>query len=157
MKIPMKINGEEITLECNPDKNMLSILREQGCLSVKAGCEEGICGSCTVLLDNVPVPSCCLPASLARNSEIVTLEHFRKSPEYKVIANGFTKAGITLCGYCNAAKIFAAYQIISINKSLTREDIALQLQGIAPCCTDKDTLINGIIYAIRDNTVKGAD
>ncbi len=157
MKIPMKINGEKITLECNPDKSMMQILREQGCLSVKSGCEEGICGPCTVLLVISPVPSCCLPASLARDSEIITLEHFRKTSEYKLISTSFKKAGITLCGYCNAAKIFAAYQIILMNKNLSREDIAVQLQGIAPCCTDKDTLINGIVYAIRDYTVKGAE
>jgi len=157
MKIPMKINGEDVTLDCDPDKNMMKILRDLGWLSVKSGCEEGICGSCTVLLDGSPVPSCCLPASLARNSEIVTLEYFRKTQEYKIISGGFRKAGITLCGYCNAAKVFAAYQILTIKKNLTREDIGEQLQGIAPCCTDKDTLVNGIIYAIRDYTSKGAE
>ncbi len=157
MKIPMTINSSKVTIECDPGKSMMPILRENNWLSVKSGCEEGICGSCTVLLDGVPVPSCCLPAALARNSEIITLEYFSKTAEYRCIMNGFKKAGINLCGYCNAAKVFAAYQVLCTKNSLTREAIAEQLQGIAPCCTDQDTLINGIIYAVREYASKGED
>lgn len=155
MQLQMTINSVKQNIECSPDKKLMHILREQNCLSVKSGCEEGICGSCTVLLDGVPVPSCCVPVALARNSEIITLEYFSKTSEYRAIINGFKKAGINLCGYCNAAKIFAAYQVLTLKKSLTREDIAYQLQGIAPCCTDQDTLINGIIYAIREYSIPG--
>lgn len=155
MKIPMTINSEKIILDCAPDKFIMHILREQGCLSVKSGCEEGICGSCTILLDGVPVPSCCIPVALARDSDIITLEYFSKTREYKAIMTGFRKAGISLCGYCNSAKIFAAYHVLTIKQNLTREDIALQLQGIAPCCTDQDTLINGIIYAIKEYSANG--
>ena len=150
MLIPMTINSEKRNMNATPDKSMRHILRELGYLSVKSGCEEGICGSCTILLDGAPVPSCCLPVAMAQNCEIITLEYFSKTSEYRPIMTGFRKAGISLCGYCNAAKIFAAFQIICMKKNLTRQDISKMLQGIAPCCTDQDTLINGIIYAIKE-------
>lgn len=153
----MTINAEKQTIECSPDKTMMNILRELGWLSVKSGCEEGICGSCTVLMDGVPVPSCCVPAALARNSEIITLEYFQKTAEYRAIMAGFRKAGISLCGYCNAAKVFTAYQVICTKRSLTRQDIATMIQGIAPCCTDQDTLINGMIYSIKEYITPGKD
>lgn len=155
MKIPMMLNANKIIIDSDPDKKLVDILRDQGCLSVKSGCYKGSCGSCTVLMDGVPVPSCKIPLALVRDSEIITLEYFSKTAEYKTIISGFKKAGISLCGYCNAAKIFAAYQVLCIKKNLTREDIALHMKGLAPCCVDSDTLINGVIFAIKEYSTSG--
>ncbi len=149
MKIPITLNSKNITLECSSDESLMNALRDYGCLSVKSGCAKGFCGSCTVLLDGNPVSSCKIPVAIVKNSTIITLEYFQKTEEYKAIMDGFRKAGVTLCGYCNSAKIFGAYQIMNLKGSLTREIISDNLKNLAPCCTDKDTLINGIIYAIK--------
>ncbi|MCF0241484.1 MAG: 2Fe-2S iron-sulfur cluster binding domain-containing protein [Treponema sp.] len=149
MKIPLTLNSNKLILDCAPEESLLSVLRNQGCLSVKTGCAKGYCGSCTVLLDGNPVPSCKIPVSIIKGSEIITLEYFTKTEEYNAIISGFKKADINLCGYCNSAKIFAAYQVLCLKQNLTREDIAVYLKNLAPCCTDLDTLINGIIYAMK--------
>lgn len=155
MKISLTLNSEKITLDYSPDKNLMTILRDQGCLSIKSGCAKGFCGSCTVLMDGNPVPSCKVPLGLARDSEIITLEYFSKTAEYKSIMSGFKKAGISLCGYCNAGKIFGTYRILCMEKKMEREDIAQELKCLSPCCVDMDTLINGVAYALRDYSANG--
>lgn len=151
MKIPFTLNDEKIVIESNPDTPLMEILREMNCLSVKLGCSKGFCGSCTVLLDGKPVASCKIPVAIIRNCSITTLEYFSKSDVYKLIMGAFKKAGINLCGYCNAGKIFSTYQIINQHRKLTRQEISDMVNQLSPCCTDTDTLVNGVIYAIKDS------
>lgn len=148
MKISVKLNGEKTILDAQPDDMLLKILHGNGCISVKSGCKHGICGSCTILLNDKPVASCKIPAGIIKDNEIQTLEYFSKSEEYQSIMDGFKKAGIKLCGYCNAGKIFSTYQIMKQEKKLSRKEIADQIRHLAPCCTDIETLINGILYAV---------
>ncbi len=147
MNIPIILNGERIMIQASADETLLNVLRTQKCLSVKEGCSKGSCGSCTVLLNKKPVPSCKIPIALVINQEIETLEYFCKSEIYTDIIKGFSKAGIKLCGFCNTGKIFAAAYIIGLNEKPTRTSIRENVKHLSPCCTDINTLINGIIYA----------
>lgn len=149
MNIPMIINNEKVLIQSPADSSLLSVLRKERFLQVKRGCEQGICGSCTVLLDGKPVPSCKIPVAVAMNKEIVTLEYFSKDEMYSSIMKGFTKAGIKLCGYCNSGKIFAAKEILSAPSRPTRKKIAEYISQLSPCCTDLDSLTNGILYAFE--------
>lgn len=149
MKIPVTLNGSKIILEANADESLMKILHKNGCISVKSGCAEGFCGACTVLLEDKPVPACKIPVGIVKNNDIVTLDYFVKTEEYSIIMSGFSKAGIKLCGYCNAGKIFAAYQILKLTKMPTRQEITDYVRTLSPCCTDLETLVNGIIYSIQ--------
>lgn len=148
MKIPLKINNEKYVISAEPSEKLLSILRREKLYSVKCGCEEGRCGNCMVLLDDKPVPSCSIPIGIIRDSKITTLEEFKKTEIYQDIITGFNLAGITMCGYCNAGKIFTSYEILTEYYRPSIEQIQEALKGIDCCCTDKDTLINGILYAV---------
>lgn len=154
MKIPVTLNGDKTTLEAPCDESLRNVLRENGCLSIKKGCSKGQCGSCSILMDGKIVASCKIPAGIAMNSDIITLEYFSRTEEYKSIMEGFQKAGITLCGYCNAGKIFSAYQFLNTPRKLTRNEIKSMVENLSPCCTELDTLVNGIIYAININNQK---
>ncbi len=154
MKIPLFINGSNITLEAEPQESLMKVLHKNGYTSVKSGCDKGYCGSCTILLNDNPVASCKIPAGLVRDSNIITLEYFSKTTEYQTIMEGFSKAGIKLCGYCNAGKIFSAYNILKLTKIPTREEIENSIKSLSPCCTDSETLVNGIIYALRIHNKK---
>ncbi len=147
MNIPIILNGDRIMIQASADEKLLNVLRQQKCLSVKEGCTKGTCGSCTVLLNKKPVPACKIPIALVINKEIETLEYFYKSETYSDIIKGFSKAGIKLCGFCNAGKIFATAYIIGLNEKPTRDSIRENIKHLSPCCTDIDTLINGIIYS----------
>lgn len=154
MNIPVILNGEKIFFQADSEEKLSSVLRRNGCLSVKTACAKGRCGSCTVLLNEKPVPSCRLPVALAINQKIETLEGFSKSEEYTAIMKGFEKAGIELCGFCNSGKIFAAHSVICANVRPNRAAVAEKIRHLAPCCTDLDTLINGILYAFEFNSRK---
>ncbi|BDC93781.1 carbon-monoxide dehydrogenase small subunit [Treponema bryantii] len=149
MKIPVTLNGNKIILDAHADETLMKVLHKNGCTSVKSGCSGGFCGACTILLDDRPVASCKIPAGIVRNSDIVTLDYFVKTEEYITIISGFQKAGIKLCGYCTAGKVFSAYQIMKMPKMPTRQEITDYVKALSPCCTDLETLVNGIIYAIQ--------
>ena len=149
MKIPVTLNGNKIILDAHADESLMKVLHKNGCPSVKSGCSSGFCGACTILLDDKPAAACKIPAGIVRNSDIVTLDYFVKTDEYSTIMSGFQKAGIKLCGYCTAGKVFSAYQILKLPKMPTRQEIADYVKALSPCSTDLDTLVNGIIYAIQ--------
>ncbi len=149
MKIPVTLNGTKTILDAHADESLMKVLHKNGCPSVKSGCSGGFCGACTILLDDKPAASCKIPAGIVRNSDIVTLDYFVKTEEYNTIMGGLQKAGIKLCGYCTAGKVFSAYQILKMTKMPTRQEITDYVKALSPCCTDIETLVNGIIYAIQ--------
>lgn len=151
MIIPVTLNNEKTVLEAEPSESLLSVLRRKKLFSVKCGCQKGHCGHCMVLLDDKPVPSCMISTSMARECRIVTLEYFVNYPMYKDIKKGFEDAGIDLCGYCNAGKIFIAYDLIKKdrkNRRVELPEIFSAIKYLDCCCTDRDSLVNGILYAI---------
>ena len=158
MNVPIILNGNKTILEAPADETLMSVLRRIGCASVKCGCGQGTCGSCTVLLNDNPVATCKIPLGIIQNADIVTLEYFERTKEYTMIMKGFELAGIKMCGLCNSGKIFSAYQLIKLNKIPTRDEIYEQVRSLAPCCTDLNTLIRGIFLAIeiRDHGVERA-
>ena len=154
MKIPVTLNGTKTILDAHADESLMKVLHKNGCPSVKSGCSGGFCGACTILLDDRPAAACKIPAGIVRDSDIVTLDYFVKTEEYSTIMSGFQKAGIKLCGYCTAGKVFSAYQILKASKMPTRQEIADYVKSLSPCCTDLETLVNGIIYAIQISNKK---
>lgn len=147
MKIPFILNNESIVLDTEPDTVLSTILRENSIFSAKKGCDKGFCGACTVLLNNKPVPSCIVPVALIKNASIITLEYFCHTDDYQDIKAGFKAAGIELCGYCNAGKIFEAYEIISKQEKPEKKFIAKQVSHFPCNCTETEALINGIILS----------
>lgn len=148
MKIPVTLNDKKIVLDAEPDEPLLYVLRREKLFSVKCGCEKGICGNCMVLLDGECANSCIVPVGLVRDSTIVTLEHFKTYPEYQDINMGFSQAGIHLCGYCTAGKMLTAYSVLRGYARPDKKQLFTSLQGLVCCCTDYDTLANGILYAV---------
>ncbi len=149
MNFTLTLNGQKTLLQAAPSESLLAVLRRMNLLSVKVGCEAGVCGSCTIMYNGKPVPSCKIPVGITMNQEIETLEHFSKTEAYSDIMKGFQKAGIKLCGYCNSGKIFAAASVLAAKNKPTRASIRALISHLSPCCTDMDTLINGILYAVE--------
>src|SRR5574344_2244364 len=124
MKINFILNEHPITIDENPSKRLSSFLREQNYFSVKSGCNTGKCGACTVLVNNTPIPACSISLAKIDSCEVTTLESFMKKDDYSDIEKGFKQANISLCGFCNAGKIFLAYNIISTINRPTKEEIS---------------------------------
>ena len=148
MKIPLILNGKKTILSADPVESLLSLLRREKLFSVKCGCMKGVCGNCTVLLDDQPVASCRIPVAIVRECEVVTLEYFKNESVYRDIISGFSKAGVNLCGWCNSGKIFSAYSILKNTSRPSVQEILDEIKDLDPCCTDSSTLVNGILYAV---------
>ena len=101
-----------------------------------------------VLLDSKPVPSCSILVGMIREANITTLEAVKSDPIYQDIMTGFSQAGIHLCGYCDAGKILTAWQILNTYFRPEIRTIQNAIKGLALCCTDSDSLANGILYAV---------
>ncbi len=156
MIITLTLNGHETNLDVKTSDTLLETLRSVNLLSVKCGCIKGKCGACTVLLNGKAVPSCLVPSPLAHNASVETLEGFEESDDYKDIMAGFESAGIKLCGFCNAGKIFAAYEFIHRKNKSEKEEITQMINSFQCPCTEPSQLANGIIYAIANSHKRNA-
>ena len=148
MRIPVVLNDKKVILEAEPSEKLASVLRREKLYSIKCGCGKGFCGNCTILLDDHAVPSCIIPIGMVRNCSITTLEYFQTQPIYTDIIKGFSQAGISLCGYCNAGKIFTAYEVLVNYYRPNRQQLYDLINRFDTCCVDRDTLANGILYAV---------
>ncbi|QTQ11980.1 ferredoxin [Treponema parvum] len=148
MKLQVKLNGQNQALDASPDASLAEVLRSLHLFSIKKSGQNGSGSSCTILLNGKPVPGDIIPIAVLKNANIVTLEHFMQTEDYKDIKEGFEQEGINLCGYCNAGKIFTAWDIIQTYKRPTAEEIEAAVSGMSFCCTNKKAYITGIRRAI---------
>jgi len=157
MIIPFELNGNAVYVDTNPGERLVHILRRKfGLLGAKEGCLSGRCGSCMVLLDGSPAPSCIVPVFQVRNASIVTLERFMGTEDCDDILQGFESAGVSMCGFCNAGKIFIAHMLLSANLRPAKEEIKEAYSGNMCRCTSMDDIMTGIknagsIRRIRQN------
>lgn len=101
--IDITVNGRPRSAEVAASDTLLTVLREQfGLTGTKRGCNQGICGACTVLLDGVPVRACLSIAADCRDGEIETVEGLRQGLHLSPIQQALIEAGAIQCGYCTA-------------------------------------------------------
>lgn len=137
MKIPFRLNNKAVEIDSDADERLTDVLRHEfGILSVRKDCMNGLCGACTVLLDGKPVLSSLIPIFMVAGREVITLEGFRNTKEYKDIILTFKKHGITLCGFCSAGTLLTAHSIIQKYRNPTAEHIRTAYSGIVCRCLD---------------------
>ena len=127
MKLPLKVNGRDITVETSESVMLVDVLRDQvGLTGPRATCGVGLCGACTVLLDGQPVSSCILMAPLALGKEITTVEGL---PEDDPVMAAFDRNHAFQCGYCIPGMVLTAREMVSSGRACTREHIREGLGG----------------------------
>ena len=150
MTIGFILNGEDVTVESNPETRLIDILRGNfGLSGAKAGCYTGKCGACLAILNGDVVKSCLIPAFKIRGSEIITIEGFAQTDEYQDIARGFEEAELENCGYCETGKILTAETFLGRNKNPSKNEILSAFRGIKCRCTEPEELVNGVIAAFK--------
>ena len=140
-----KVNGKEIHTE--KDISLMKFLREElNLVSVKNGCSEGFCGTCSVLLDGRLMKSCVLKTSKLEGKSVHTLEGF--SPlEKNVYAHAFEKMGAVQCGFCTPGMIVAAKALIDAKPNPTREECSAAIKGNICRCTGYVKIVDAMMYA----------
>ena len=127
MNINFWLNGVNRHAEIYPDTLLIDFLREQGCYSVKRGCETANCGLCTVLVNGRPVLSCSTLAARVEGKKIVTLEGMQR--EAKEFGSFLANEGAEQCGFCHPGFIMNVFAMLNEIKEPTEEQIKEYLAG----------------------------
>lgn len=150
MRVHFRLNALPVEIEAEADERLVNVLRREfGLQSMKKNCMQGICGSCTILLDDHPVPSCMLPVFAAEGKNLMTLEWLTTLPDYRDIMTAFETEGITLCGFCNASTILTAYALLHKYGNPSEDSIRSAYIGTVCRCTDIDSIIAAIKRVCR--------
>ncbi len=149
MKVKLNVNGRVREADVEPRKTLLDTLREDFLLvGSHAGCEHGVCGACTVLIDGAPSRACLMFAVQADGYEITTIEGLAPAPgELSVVQDAFCETHGLQCGYCTPGMILAAHALLEGNDAPTREDIVEAISGNICRCTGYGQIVEAIEYA----------
>lgn len=137
VKMRLRINEKEYDLEVNGSVNLLTVLREKLDLTgSKYGCGEGVCGACTVLVNDMPVRSCITPVGSVQNRDIVTIEGLEKNGKLHPVQEAFLDEDPFQCAYCASGMLMSAVSLLKKNPSPSKQEIKEAMQGnICRCCT----------------------
>jgi carbon-monoxide dehydrogenase small subunit len=151
MQVELTVNGVNHTVDVEPRMSLLDCLRDKLALTgAHAGCEHGVCGACTVLLDGTPVRSCLMFAVQADGYAITTIEGITPGPgELSPVQDAFCETHGMQCGYCTPAMILTAHALIARNPDPTRDDIVEAISGNICRCTGYAQIIEAIALAAR--------
>ena len=151
MRVELRINGASRSAELEPRKTLLDALREDFLLNgTHAGCEHGVCGACSVLLDGKPVRSCLIFAVQAEGAEIVTVEGLKPDAEgLSILQDSFCEAHALQCGFCTPGMLIAAQALLTSNTDPTPEEIREAIGGNLCRCTGYKQIVDAIALAAR--------
>ena len=144
--VTIQVNGRPYSRGVKANSTLQNFLRiDCGLTGTKKGCELGVCGACTVLLDGEAVNSCMVLAVEVDGSEVLTIEGLR-APDGGLhpLQKAFVKHGAIQCGYCTPGVIVAAYKLIGENPDPTREEIQEALGGNLCRCTGYTKIIEAV-------------
>jgi aerobic carbon-monoxide dehydrogenase small subunit len=149
MSIELNVNGKMHSLVAEPRTTLLDCLRDTlGLTGAHAGCEHGVCGACTVLVDGVPVRSCLMFAVQADGYAITTIEGISPGPgELSPVQDAFCETHGLQCGYCTPAMILTAHALLADNLAPTREEIVEAISGNICRCTGYAQIVEAIALA----------
>ena len=146
----LTVNGVDTSIESAPLTSLLDVLREElGITSPKAGCEQGGCGTCTVLVDGEPRRSCLTPVAAIDGSAITTVEGLGSPEDMAPIQQAFTHHYAAQCGFCTSGMMMAAQAYIDRGGTDDHEAIQEALDGHVCRCTGYVKIIDAVAATAR--------
>jgi aerobic-type carbon monoxide dehydrogenase small subunit (CoxS/CutS family) len=144
------VNGRPHEIESGPLTSLLDVLREELAItSPKAGCEQGGCGACTVLVDGQPRRSCLVPVGTLEGAEVTTVEGLGSPDRLAPIQQAFVHHYASQCGFCTPGMLIAAHAYLERGGSDDRAAIAEALGGHLCRCTGYVKIIEAVAAAAR--------
>lgn len=150
MKIPitLKINGEVHDVVVEPNQTLLDVLREELALTgSKKGCDSGVCGACTVIVDGKPVLGCMTLAVRCQDREILTIEGLSQNGRLHPLQQAAIDHNAVQCGFCTPGWILSAKALLENTPRPTREDIRQGIAGNICRCTGYKKIEEAIMAA----------
>ncbi len=127
--IRFNLNGKNREITIDPSRTLLWVLRDQfGLTGTKYGCGEGLCGACTILLDNEPVRSCMYQVGDVMDHDVVTIEGLSSGDRLHPVQKAFMEKDALQCGYCTPGMIMNATGLLLSNPEPTRQEIIYAME-----------------------------
>lgn len=144
------INGEPVAIDVEARRTLADVLRDDlGLTGTHLGCEHGVCGACTVLIDGAPARSCLVLGVQAEGASLTTIEGLATGDELHPIQTAMHEAHGFQCGFCAPGFLMSAVVLLEENPNPSRQEIREELSGNLCRCTGYETILNGVEVAIR--------
>lgn len=155
-QISLTVNGEEHELWVRNDRTLLDALHDDvGMPDVRYGCGEGVCGTCTILLDGEPVSACLMYAVQAENKQIETLAGLAGGDgELHPLQQCFLQRGAAQCGFCTPGMILTSKVLAEQNPDATRDEIRYELVGNLCRCTGYTKIVDAVEEYVEQSRVQ---
>ena len=156
-KVTLKINGQTHTVDVPPDMPLLWALRDElNMVGTKYGCGIGLCGTCTVLVNAVPMRSCVMPAISMAGMEITTIEGLDSAGGHPV-QKAWNDEDVPQCGYCQGGQILTASALLKRNPNPSDQDIDAAMSGVLCRCGTYHRIRKAIKRAAKYSARKGGE
>ena len=148
--ISLNVNGERVDARVEARKSLVDFLREDvGLTGSHVGCEQGVCGACTVRLDGEIVRGCLTLAVQADGAEVWTIEGVSDSGEIAALQQAFLERNALQCGFCTPAMLLTAARLLEENPSPSRDEIREYLSGNYCRCTGYQAIVDAVQAAAK--------
>lgn len=150
----LHVNGHHVQVHVKPTETLLYTLRQQlGLTGAKPGCENGDCGACTVMVDNLPMKSCLMLTAEAVDHDITTVEGLNNRP----LQDAFMDEWAFHCGYCTSGFLMAAQALIEAQPDADRERIVEWLRSNICRCTGYEEIGEAVVSVLANESGNGKD
>ena len=151
--LTLTVNGQQHHVQVEPRRTLADTLREDcGLTGTHLGCEQGVCGACTVLVDGEPVRSCLMFAVQAEDSEIATVEGLAgDDPELHPLQEAFSAHHALQCGFCTPGFLMLAQGILNRQPDIDDDQLREALSSNLCRCTGYQTIIEAV-RSVRDQS-----
>ncbi len=145
LDISLTVNGERIARRVEARQHLIDFLRlDLGLMGSHAGCEQGLCGTCTVRIDGKIVRGCLVLAASLDGAKVETIEGVSDSGEIRDLQEAFIARNASQCGYCTPGMLLTAADLLSSNAAPTREEIREHLSGNYCRCTGYHAIVDAV-------------
>jgi len=139
------LNGKAVTVKSPRDRMLVWVLRDElGLTGTKVGCEAGLCGACTVLVDLEAVPSCSTTLGDVAGKAVLTIEGLAPDGQLNAVQKAFQEHHAFQCGYCTPGMILSAYALLRKKKKPTRAEIVEAMDGNLCRCGSHVRILDAI-------------
>lgn len=148
--IEFDVNGQRRSAEADVRMTLADFLRERlGLTGTHLGCEHGVCGACTVLVDGVAVRSCLMLAVQARSRQVTTVEGLADGEELHPIQQAFRESHGFQCGFCTPGFVMMTTALLQENPHPSEEEVRDALSGNICRCTGYQSIVEGVLRAAQ--------
>jgi aerobic-type carbon monoxide dehydrogenase small subunit (CoxS/CutS family) len=155
--ITLKVNGRAHEVTVEPRKLLVDVIREDlGLTGTHIGCEHGVCGTCTVLLDGQSVRSCLMFAVQAEGAELMTVEGLGQAAQLHPLQEAFRDAQGLQCGFCTPGMLMISFELLQQNPSPSEDQIRQQIASNLCRCTGYQGIIEAVQLAAERRAVAAA-